>query len=90
MIPKSFAEISDRVSKAANEQRLIKSTEIGELSKAESAETLPGGPVLFGSNARGKSQRAATLLGWKPVQEGLEAEIPRAVADEVRAAKGKI
>lgn len=78
----SFAEISDRVSRAAREKGLIQSAEVEELSKAESDKVLPGGSVFFGSNARGNARRATALFGWKPTEESLEAEIPRAVAEE--------
>ena len=81
----SFGEISDRVAEAAAQQGLIEaggSTE--ELDKAEADVALPHGSILFGTNARSRARRAREVLGWEPREEGLEAEIPRAVAEEAK------
>lgn len=40
------------------------------------------GSVMFGTNVRIESQRAAEYLGWTPQNEDLKQEIPRAVAQE--------
>ncbi|KAF4120786.1 Nucleoside-diphosphate-sugar epimerase [Geosmithia morbida] len=85
----SFAHLSNLVVKAASEKGLIKSTDIQVLSKEESANVLPGGPVFFGSNARGIASRAKELLGWKQTEHGIEEEIPRAVAEEASNRTGK-
>jgi hypothetical protein len=78
----SFSDISNRVSKAALEAGLITDPQVEVLSKSESDKTLPGGSVFFGSNAVGTSRRAKELFGWTPTGEGLEDEIPRALAEE--------
>jgi hypothetical protein len=74
--------LSERVRQAALAGGMISSSEIEELSNEGSDEALPGGSVLFGTNARGKARRAEGVLGWTPVECSLEVEIPRAVAEE--------
>ncbi|KAM0417429.1 hypothetical protein ACHAPT_012578 [Fusarium lateritium] len=78
----SWADISDRVAQAAKDQGLLETTEVEELHKPDADTVLPHGSVLFGTNARSKARRGAELLGWKPTEEGIEVEIPRAVAEE--------
>lgn len=85
MFLQTFAEIADKVTEAAGNQGLIEKAEVEELSKADTDGTLPAGSVLFGSKARGRSLRASTLFGWKPIEGGLDVEIPRAVAEEATA-----
>ncbi|CAM1506189.1 Fc.00g058300.m01.CDS01 [Cosmosporella sp. VM-42] len=80
----NFAEISDKIASAAVEQGLIKTIEVEALQKPEADTVLPHGSVLFGTNARSRARRAAELLGWRPQGESLEAEIPRAVAEEAK------
>ncbi|KAF4451052.1 hypothetical protein F53441_5916 [Fusarium austroafricanum] len=83
----TWAEISDRVAKAAKDQGFIDTLEIEELYKPEVDSALPAGSVFFGSNARSKPRRATEVLGWKPTETGLDAEIPRAVAEEAEGLK---
>ncbi|KAJ0143396.1 hypothetical protein HZ326_13825 [Fusarium oxysporum f. sp. albedinis] len=63
---------------------------VGELWRG-SRSPAPSWLVLFGTNARSGAQRAEKVLGWKPENESLEQEIPRAVAQEAWALglKGK-
>ncbi|KAF5984642.1 hypothetical protein FCOIX_2531 [Fusarium coicis] len=83
----TWADISDRVAKAAKDQGLIDTLEVEELYKPEVDTALPAGSVFFGSNARSKPRRATEVLGWKPKETGLDEEIPRAVAEEAEARK---
>ncbi|KAM0189663.1 hypothetical protein ACHAPI_009853 [Fusarium lateritium] len=81
----TWADISDRVAKAAKDQGHIDTLEIEELYKPEVDSALPAGSVFFGSNARSKPRRATEVLGWKPSETGLDVEIPRAVAEEAES-----
>uniref|UniRef100_A0A0D2XBR5 NAD-dependent epimerase/dehydratase domain-containing protein n=1 Tax=Fusarium oxysporum (strain Fo5176) TaxID=660025 RepID=A0A0D2XBR5_FUSOF len=83
----TWADISDRVAKAAKDQGLIDTLEVEELYKPEVDTALPAGSVFFGSNARSKPRRATEVLGWKPSETGLDEEIPRAVAEEAESRK---
>ncbi|KAL4730970.1 hypothetical protein ACLX1H_003012 [Fusarium chlamydosporum] len=83
----TWAEISDKVAQAAKDQGHIDTLEVEELWKPEVDSALPAGSVFFGSNARSKPRRATDVLGWKPSETGLDAEIPRAVAEEAEAKK---
>ncbi|KAF5024070.1 hypothetical protein F66182_3866 [Fusarium sp. NRRL 66182] len=84
----TWADISDRVAQAAKEQGLIDTLQVEELYKPQVDTALPAGSVFFGSNARSKPRRATEVLGWKPTEAGLEAEIPRAVAEEAESGRG--
>ncbi|SCV33508.1 related to nucleoside-diphosphate-sugar epimerase [Fusarium fujikuroi] len=83
----TWADISDRVAKAAKDQGLIDTLDVEELYKPEVDTALPAGSVFFGSNARSKPRRATEVLGWEPKETGLDQEIPRAVAEEAEARK---
>ncbi|SCN66081.1 related to nucleoside-diphosphate-sugar epimerase [Fusarium fujikuroi] len=83
----TWADISDRVAKAAKDQGLIDTLDVEELYKPEVDTALPAGSVFFGSNARSKPRRATEVLGWEPKETGLDEEIPRAVAEEAEARK---
>ncbi|KAF4949163.1 hypothetical protein FGADI_9079 [Fusarium gaditjirri] len=83
----TWADISDRVAKAAKDQGLIDTLDVEELYKPEVDTALPAGSVFFGSNARSKPRRATEVLGWKPKETGLDEEIPRAVAEEAESLK---
>ncbi|KAF5672333.1 nucleoside diphosphate sugar epimerase [Fusarium heterosporum] len=78
----TWADISDRVAKAAKDQGHIDTLEVEELYKPEVDSALPAGSVFFGSNARSKPRRATEVLGWQPRETGLDVEIPRVVAEE--------
>lgn len=60
-----------------------------ELDKSTSDKVLPHGSILFGTNARSNARRASEVLRWKPKEESLEVEIPRAVAEEAQRRKDK-
>ncbi|KAK9778666.1 putative NAD-dependent epimerase/dehydratase domain-containing protein [Seiridium cardinale] len=79
----TFAEISQRILESAKNQSLVKPDAVVEELYGEDASTvIPYGPIMYGTNARGKGRRAEVLLDWKPKEESLDVEIPRAVAEE--------
>ncbi|RYP04920.1 hypothetical protein DL764_004132 [Monosporascus ibericus] len=80
----SFVELSERIGRAAREQKLISSEQIEALEPSSADTVLPHATVLYGTNARGKAGRASQLLGWSPHEEPLETEIPKAVAEEAK------
>ncbi|KKK19444.1 hypothetical protein P175DRAFT_0526139 [Aspergillus ochraceoroseus IBT 24754] len=75
----TWAEISERIGKAACEKGFIPTSEVEEIDEAEADKLLPAARVFFASNARSKVRRAAELLGWKPVHEDLQTIIPQTV-----------
>ncbi|KAF5009414.1 hypothetical protein FDECE_4346 [Fusarium decemcellulare] len=77
----TFADISQRISRAALDQKLIKDDKIDKLVKPELDQVLPAGSVMYGTNARGEGKRAKELLGWAPKEHSLEDEIPKTVTD---------
>ncbi|RYP44542.1 hypothetical protein DL768_008991 [Monosporascus sp. mg162] len=80
----SFAELSERISRAALEQKLINSEQIEALEPSSADTVLPYATVFYGTNARGKARRASELLGWNPHEEPLETDVPIAVAEEAK------
>lgn len=71
---------------AAQKGLIPNGDEVDELLGEEANSVLPHGTVLFGTNARGTAGRAKQVLGWVPKHEnGLDAEIPRAVDAEAKA-----
>ncbi|KAL6405077.1 hypothetical protein AUP68_11920 [Ilyonectria robusta] len=71
-----------RIAREAHNKGYISTVEVESVYKPEMDSLLPAAAVLFGSNARSKARRGAELLGWTPTGESLEAEIPRALAEE--------
>lgn len=87
----SWLEISQRIAREAHSKGYISNVEVESVYKPEMDSLLPAAAVLFGSNARSKARRGAELLGWTPTGESLEAEIPRALAEEAtRLGVGKV
>lgn len=82
----SFGELSQAVAAEAHKQGLIASPEVSRsLDASEANEYMPHGAVLWGTTAVGESQRAKTLLGWRPVHQD-----PRAtIAEVVRQSAGR-
>ncbi|KAK7431306.1 hypothetical protein QQZ08_002077 [Neonectria magnoliae] len=80
----TWEEIAQKIANEAHAKGLIATAEVERLDKPESDAVLPAADVLFGSNARSTARRGVELLGWTPTEEDLEAEIPRALAEEVK------
>ncbi|KAL4887809.1 hypothetical protein BDV59DRAFT_211989 [Aspergillus ambiguus] len=75
----NFKTISQLVAKAANDMKLIDSTEVKEVTPSEADGLTAKGSVFWGTNAKQDSQRARQLLGWAPQGPSLEEEIPTTV-----------
>ncbi|KAK7417232.1 hypothetical protein QQX98_004666 [Neonectria punicea] len=80
----TWEETAQKIANEAHAKGLIATAEVERLDKPESDAVLPAADVLFGSNARSKARRGVELLGWTPTEEDLDAEIPRALAEEVK------
>ncbi|KAK2015214.1 nucleoside-diphosphate-sugar epimerase [Colletotrichum eremochloae] len=78
----SFGEIAQLIATAAVERGLIPRAAIDVIDSEEADSLLPYGTAMYGTNARSKALRGKEVLGWVPVREGLEDEIPKAVARE--------
>ncbi|KAK6205783.1 hypothetical protein LQW54_008267 [Pestalotiopsis sp. IQ-011] len=77
-----FGEISAKVAHAAVEQGFNTKDTVEELQRAEADAALPHGSIMYGTNARSKSRRAREYLGWSPLEDSLEEDIPKIVAVE--------
>lgn len=78
----SFAEISQRVAKAAVEKGYIQNVDVEQLAPEEADKLTPHASVILGTNARVEARRAREVLGWKPAQKSLEEEIPETLQAE--------
>ncbi|KAK2055035.1 nucleoside-diphosphate-sugar epimerase [Colletotrichum caudatum] len=78
----SFGEIAEIIATAAAEKGLIPTGEVDVIDPEEADSLLPYGTAIYGTNARSEALRAKEVLGWVPAGEGLENEIPKAVARE--------
>jgi nucleoside-diphosphate-sugar epimerase len=81
----AWGDIFKAVTKIAHSRGLLPSDECRALEASDLWKILPYGPLIWGSNSRGVSQRAKTLLGWKPEQRGLMEELPDIVEGEAAA-----
>ena len=78
-----WGDISRQVAKVAAEKGYIpKDWKDQPLSKDEAFEVADFQAVSWGLNSRGKGERAAKVLGWKPHRPSLEETIPEIVDDE--------
>ncbi|KAK2038288.1 nucleoside-diphosphate-sugar epimerase [Colletotrichum somersetense] len=78
----SFGEIAKIIATAAAEKGLIPTDEVEVIDPEVADSLLPYGTAMYGTNARSEALRAKVVLGWVPAGEGLENEIPKAVARE--------
>ncbi|KAI9894551.1 MAG: hypothetical protein M1814_001905 [Vezdaea aestivalis] len=74
-----WSDISSLVAKEVYKQGLIDSQEVESLTSDTIHALVPGGPVLWGSNSRGRAIRAKSILGWHPQEKSLEKTIPEDV-----------
>ncbi|KAE9377570.1 NAD(P)-binding protein [Stipitochalara longipes BDJ] len=78
-----WGEISASISKIMVDQELIKTADIDKLSVAEAATLHPWAPLIWGGNARSRSDRFHSL-GWKPHGPSLLESLPLMIAEEVK------
>jgi nucleoside-diphosphate-sugar epimerase len=80
-----WGEIAKLIAKKAHAKGLIKTDEVDDLSNEEVAKILAFGPIIWGTNSRGKAQRARERLGWNPVEPSLEETLDHAIEVEAKA-----
>ncbi|KAJ9630024.1 hypothetical protein H2204_008828 [Knufia peltigerae] len=85
-----FGELNRCVASAAQEQGLLKSSEIELTIDVDEANKVTShGGVLWGTNAVFRSGRAQHTLGWEPQAPGLVDSIAEAVASEAKRLQGQ-
>jgi len=65
------------------DQGLLKTTDVDKLSVADAAALHPWAPLIWGGNARSRSDRLHSL-GWKPHGPSLSESLPSMIAEEVK------
>jgi nucleoside-diphosphate-sugar epimerase len=81
----AWGDVFKAMTKIAHGLGLIPSDECRSLEAADLLKIHLFGPLIWGTNSRGVSQRGKTLLGWKPVQRGLMEELQAIVEGEAAA-----
>lgn len=81
----AWGNMSELVATEAHKQSLIPSNEVVSVSAEEADRLRPHGSLLWGANSRGTAIRARKLLGWSPVGNSIEDELPQLVGEEARS-----
>lgn len=77
-----WGDISRKVGAKAVELGYLKQPEEKALSKDAAIDQAGFEAVSWGLNSRGKAERAAKVLGWKPTRGSIEDEIPEILKAE--------
>ncbi|KFX91872.1 hypothetical protein V490_05679 [Pseudogymnoascus sp. VKM F-3557] len=80
----AWGEVARQITKCAFELGFISSDGVSEFTSEELAKSAghSHAALIFGGNAREKTIRARTLLGYNPTRHSIFEEIPTAVASE--------
>jgi nucleoside-diphosphate-sugar epimerase len=78
----AWGDVFKAMTKIAHGMGLLPSDECRGIEASDLWNILPYGPLMWGTNSRGVSQRGKTLLGWEPVQKGLMQALPDIVRGE--------
>ncbi|KAH7222363.1 hypothetical protein BKA60DRAFT_327088 [Fusarium oxysporum] len=77
-----WGDIAQLVAEEAKKQGLVDNASVKSFSAEEIDTQLDFGSAFYGTDSRCKATRARQVLGWRPQQDSLEAEIARAVTIE--------
>ena len=80
-----WGEVAKTLALSAHKSGLIPTSELKSISSTEANKLQNGGPVLWGTNSKGKAIRAHRLLGWTPKEESLDKEMPKSIEYEAKA-----
>lgn len=78
-----WGDVSAAISKIMADQGLIKTAELDKLSVADASAQHPWAPLIWGGNARSRSDRLHKL-GWKPSGPGLYDSLPAMINEEAK------
>jgi hypothetical protein len=78
-----WGDVSTAISKIMANQGLIKSAEVDKLTVAEASALHPWAPLIWGGNARSRSDRLHKL-GWKPQKQNLYESLPSMISEEAK------
>jgi len=80
-----WGDILTKMTEIAYKKGLLPTAEVESLPAPIVHQIKARGQYRWGTNSRGISVRGKKLLGWKPVQHSLEAELPEIVDFEAKA-----
>jgi len=80
-IYQKWGEVSAAMSKFMADKGLIKTGEVDKLSVTDASALHPWAPLIWGGNARSRSDRIHQL-GWKPRGAGLFEGLPSMIMEE--------
>lgn len=80
-----WKDVFQGIAGIGQEKVLIDTDETPSLSTDELNKLHPYAATLWGSNSRGKAERAKKLLGWNPKGDSLKAHLPAIVEGEAQA-----
>ncbi|KAF5682191.1 NAD(P)-binding protein [Fusarium circinatum] len=80
-----WGDIAHLVAEEAKKEGLVDNASVKSFSAEEIDTQLDFGSAFYGTDSRCKAKRARQVLGWRPQQDSLEAEIARAVTIEGRS-----
>ena len=77
-----WGDLARKIGKEATRMGYISEPKEDSLSKDAAIDQAGFEAVSWGLNSRGKAERARNHLGWKPVQNSIEEEIPTMLKQE--------
>ncbi|KAF5592653.1 NAD(P)-binding protein [Fusarium subglutinans] len=80
-----WGDIARLVAEEAKKQGLVDNANVKSFSAEEIDTQLDFGSAFYGTDSRCKAKRDRQVLGWRPQQDSLEAEIAKAVTIEGRS-----
>lgn len=83
-VRKVWGELAKKIATKAKSKGYILTDNVVSLSIEEVAAIAPFGPILWGTNSRGRATRARKALGWKPKGVPLEETLDDVIELEAR------
>jgi hypothetical protein len=82
-VSQRWGEVSAAISKIMADKKLIQAAEVDKVSVADAVALHPWAPLIWGGNARSRSDRLHAL-GWKPQGPGVYESLPSMINEEVK------
>lgn len=79
-----WREVSEWIAEEGVRQKFWDGREVTGIKAEEAQELRSGGPVLWGTNSRGRAKRGRVLFGWEAKGEGLKSTIAETLRGEAR------
>lgn len=80
-----WGDVAREIAKRAKALGYLSTDQVDDLSVDKVLELHPFGHILWGSNSKGKAERARNRLGWVPKEPALEDTLDAAIEKEAKA-----